>query len=214
MMIHLAEAVKVAAATSTVAFQWDDAARFENGLFSFAQQSYARAAAAKREELSFVGGYLLEQGAECALTPAADGYAELCLSRRSCALSASSVTVVHSCGVCAGNPLRSGEGDSCAAACGGGQFAGEAASWGERQCQCADGEGLVGGSCVLSTVAAESAAVRGGGVVCFSRRRRGLRDTGDCFRRGRFAAVPLDRLGFGRNARRCLGRPSTTFPRR
>ena len=163
MMIHFAEAVKVAAATSTVAFQWDDAARFENGLFSFAQESYARAAAAKREELSFVGGYLLEQGAECALTPAADGYAELCLSRRSCALSASSVTVVHSCGVCAGNPLRSGEGDSCVSACGGGQFAGEAASWGERQCQCADGEGLVGGSCVLSTVAAEARLCAGAG---------------------------------------------------
>ena len=163
MMIHFAEAVKVAAATSTVAFQWDDTARFENGLFSFAQQSYARAAAAKREELSFVGGYLLEQGAECALRPAADGYAELCLSRRSCALSASSVTVVSSCGVCAGNPLRSGEGDSCVPACGGGQFAGEAASWGERQCQCADGEGLVGGSCVLSTVAAEARLCAGAG---------------------------------------------------
>ena len=159
VMIHFADAARIVAATSTVsvAFQWDDPARFAGGLFVLAEQAYMESGPAGREEMSFIGGYLLDQGAQCdGVTQGTAAHTALCLSRRSCALAASSVTVVSSCGVCAGNPLRSGEGDSCVPACGGGQFAGEAAGWGERQCQCADGEGLIGGSCVLSTVAAEA----------------------------------------------------------
>ena len=164
MMIHFAEAVKVAAATSTVAFQWDDFQRFEEGLFILAQQAYARADPARKEELSFVGGYMLEQGAQCTgINSDNSEHAALCLSRRSCALSGSSAAFVSSCGACAGSPLRSVDGGSCVAACGGGQFAGDAAGWGERQCQCADGEVVIGGSCVLSAVAAEARLCAGAG---------------------------------------------------
>ena len=166
VMIHFADAARIVAATSTVsvAFQWDDPARFAGGLFVLAEQAYMESGPAGREEMSFIGGYLLDQGAQCdGVTQGTAAHTALCLSRRSCALAASSVTVVSSCGVCAGNPLRSGEGDSCVPACGGGQFAGEAAGWGERQCQCADGEGLIGGSCVLSTVAAEARLCEGAG---------------------------------------------------
>ena len=170
VMIHFADAARIVAATSTVsvAFQWDDPARFAGGLFVLAEQAYMESGPAGREEMSFIGGYLLDQGAQCdGVTPGGAAHTALCLSRRSCALAASSVTVVSSCGVCAGNPLRSGEGDSCVPACGGGQFAGEAAGWGERQCQCADGEGLIGGSCVLSTVAAEARLCEGAGWALF-----------------------------------------------
>ena len=139
MMIHFGEAVKVAAATSTVAFRWDDAARFENGLFTFARDSYMRAAPAKKEELSLVGGYLLDQGAQCTLAPDSAGYAALCQSRRRCALSDSSFINVHSCGVCSGNAFRSADGGSCLAQCAGSERPGATAGWGERQCECADG---------------------------------------------------------------------------
>ena len=135
-MIHFAEAVKIAAATSNVSFPWGS-----GGSFNYLRQAYQTNAAAAdpgiEDELSFIGGYLLDQGAPCGggLTAGTAAHAALCLSRRSCALSDSSVTVVSSCGVCAGSPLRTAAGDSCAAACGGNQIEGAAAGWGEIQCE-------------------------------------------------------------------------------
>ena len=151
LMLHFAEAVKIAAATSNVSFPWGDAARVNN---SFYYLSQARVAVTVKEggrekidpeikaeiedELSFIGGYLLDQGASCGggLTAGTAAHTALCLSRRSCALSGSSVTVVSSCGACAGSPLRTPAGDSCAAACGDNQREKAApSSWGERQCE-------------------------------------------------------------------------------
>ena len=137
LMIHFAEAVKIAAAASNVSFPWGS-----GGSFSYLRQAYQTNAAAAdpgiADELSFIGGYLLDQGAPCGggLTVGTAAHTALCLSRRSCELSDSSVTVVSSCGACAGSPLRTAAGAACAAACGDNQIEGAAAgSWGERQCE-------------------------------------------------------------------------------
>ena len=146
LMIHFAEAVKIAAATSTVSFPWGVPARVNNSFYYLGQARVAVAVkggdpeieAEIEDELSFIGGYLLDQGAPCGggLTAGTAAHAALCLSRRRCALPDSSVTVVSSCGMCAGSPLRTPAGDSCAAACGDNQREKAAAgSWGERQCE-------------------------------------------------------------------------------
>ena len=145
LMLHFAEAVKIAAATSTVSFPWGVPARVNNSFYYLGQARVAVAVkggdpeieAEIEDELSFIGGYLLDQGASCGggLTAGTAAHTALCLSRRSCPLSGSSVTVVSSCGMCAGSPLRTPAGDSCAAACGDNRIEGAAAGWGERQCE-------------------------------------------------------------------------------
>ena len=134
LMIHFAEAVKIAAATSNVSFPWGAGASFRY----LRQTHYSVSGIAELvDELSFIGGYLLDQGARCGggLTAGTAAHAALCLSRRRCALPDSSVTVVSSCGMCAGSPLRTAAGDSCAAVCGDNRIEGAAAGWGERQCE-------------------------------------------------------------------------------
>ena len=146
LMIHFAEAVKIAATASNVSFPWGVPARVNNSFYYLGQARVAVAVknedpeikAEIEDELSFIGGYLLDQGASCDdnLTAGTAAHTALCLSRRSCALSGSSVTVVSSCGACAGSPLRTPAGDSCAAACGHNQREKAApSSWGERQCE-------------------------------------------------------------------------------
>ena len=142
VIMHFAGAVQVAAATSTVNFNWSDSA-FSNAAFDALRQAHNESADSElREELQFIGGYLRDLGAEC---PAAHSGEAVCVSRRACPSSAASVS---SCSVCAENPLRSLDGASCASECGRNESISAPASWGEKQCQCKSGATLsMSGQC-------------------------------------------------------------------
>ena len=136
MLIHFGGALSVvatsAASFSAASFSWsgiDAASRYQA-----LSVAYDGAAAADKVNMEAMAGYLQDQGLDCA--EALGDEHPLCVARRSCSSAGSGKA--YSCSVCSGFPLRSLEGDSCAAACEINQEA-DATTWPDAQCRCADG---------------------------------------------------------------------------
>ena len=140
LMAHFGGAVRVVDLTSrasSTAYDWS-ATSAETGHHALA---HLRArydgyvwTPIRKEEIKAIGGYILDQGAECP-----DSYANhvICASRRACNSARSGLT--YSCTECPGFPLRSANGRVCVAECANSSQGADTTTWPDSQCQCADG---------------------------------------------------------------------------
>ena len=150
-MLHFGDAVAQATLTSSAfasAYFWSSEAEFNQNLYAKLQRAHDNAANGEiRTVIKFVAEYLRDQGALCELFLSPNS--ALCAYSRACPATGG----VSSCSYCSGHPLRSMDGASCVSECGGNENA-DATAWPDEQCRCAGGTELVGGSCVLTGVAA------------------------------------------------------------
>ena len=136
VMIHFGAAVDIVALTSGgVAYNWATD-RGTLHVLEHLRRSYddPNRTSADKTVMEVIGGYMLDQGAACP-----DDIVDhaICTSRRACAAPGSGMA--YSCSACAGFPLRSQDGASCVAECGGANEKANTAVWPDGQCQCAEG---------------------------------------------------------------------------
>ena len=163
LLIHWDGAARIAALTSSAAFNWRGAAgdRFiRQALDARARPGLSAARQAEAEAMIAYAQYR-GGGGDCNVPPFADERA--CNALRACASSANSTA--YSCSACAGAPYRSADGAACVSACGAAERLTAPTSWGEAQCACdAAGQGVVEGVC---RVCPEGARVVQGACTCF-----------------------------------------------
>ena len=132
VLIHFADAVKVAGLTSTASYDWHGGATAATDSLYHNLAARERNAEADKEALRVMGAYIQSLTGTCLSD---EKFRHLCINAaRVCSPSSR----VYSCSLCAENPIRSFDGDSCVQACGdANQALGEPNDWGETQCQCA-----------------------------------------------------------------------------
>ena len=140
LMAHFGGAVRVFDLTSrasSTAYDWSTTSE-ETGYHALAHlgRNYDtwNFSAGMREDIKVIGGYILDQGAECP-----DAYADhvVCNSRRVCNTASSGLT--HSCTECPGRSLRSVNGRFCISQCPGSSQGADTSTWPDSQCICAAG---------------------------------------------------------------------------